>query len=69
MQREAKAKHGDKGCDDMFDDLHAKIREYAQQRRLEELTRMSKGDAMDIGQLQNKPDDWHSQDNLGASVE
>ena len=43
LEREAMAKHGDKVCDGMFDDLYAKVREYAQQRRLEELTRKSKG--------------------------
>ena len=51
LEREAKAKHGEKICDEMFDYLYAKVREYAQQRRLEELTRKSKGDPMDVGQL------------------
>ena len=50
MEREAKAKHGDKVCDNMFDDLFARVREYAQQRRLEELTRKSRGTPMDIGE-------------------
>ena len=35
----------------MFDDLYARIREYSQQRRLEEITRKSKGDPMDVSQL------------------
>ena len=52
MEREAKSKHGDKICDDMFDDLYARVREYAQQRRLEELTRKSRGTPMDIGEAQ-----------------
>ena len=52
MEREAKSKHGDKVCDDMFDDLHSRVREYAQQRRLEELTRKSRGTPMDIGETQ-----------------
>ena len=37
----------------MFNDLIARVKEYAQQRRLEELTRKSKGDPMDIGQMQS----------------
>ena len=51
MEREAKAKHGDKVCEGMFQDLFAKVREYAQQRRLDELTRKAKGDPMDVSQL------------------
>ena len=51
FEREARAKHGEKICDEMFDDLYARIREYSQQRRLEEITRKSKGDPMDVSQL------------------
>ena len=36
----------------MFDDLFARVKEYAQQRRLEEIMKKAKGDPMDIGQLQ-----------------
>ena len=43
----------------MFDDLYVRIREYAQQRRLEELTRESKGDPMDVSQLHQSP--WHEE--------
>ena len=42
LEREAKAKHNNEVNNDMFDDLFAKAREYAQQRRLEELTRKSR---------------------------
>ena len=35
----------------MFENLCAKIREYAQQRKLEESIRKSKGDPMNIGEL------------------
>ena len=35
----------------MFDDLPARGKEYAQQRRLEEITRKSKGDPMHVSQL------------------
>ena len=41
----------EKICDEMFDDLVARIKEYAQQRRLEEIMKKAKGDPMDIGQL------------------
>ena len=68
--REAKAKHNDKICDAMFDDLHSMMREYAQQRRLEELTRKQRGDPMDVGQLQDTCEDewdaantWNNADN------
>ena len=56
------AKHGDKTCDAMFEDLYARVREYAQQRRLEELTRKSKGDPMDVGQLSQPGEYWTIQD-------
>ena len=52
FEREARAKHNDKVSDAMFDDLYMKIREYSQQRRLEELTKKSRGDPMDVSQLQ-----------------
>merc|ERR1712015_7660 len=52
FERESRAKHNDKVCDAMFDDLYMKIREYSQQRRLEELTKRSRGDPMDVSQLQ-----------------
>ena len=60
FEREAKARHGDKAGDAMFDDLLLKIREYAQQHRLEELARKSKGDPIDIGQL-SQSQQSHSQ--------
>ena len=50
LEREARSKHGDKVNDAMFD-LYSKVREYSQQRRLEELTKKARGDPMDIGQL------------------
>ena len=49
FEREARTKHEDKICDGMFEDLVARIKEYAQQRRLEEIMRKTKGDPMDIG--------------------
>ena len=58
LEREARTRHGDRVCDDMFDDLYAKVREYAQQRRLEEMTRKSKGDPMDISQMQQMNHHW-----------
>merc|ERR1711989_224490 len=58
LEREARNKHNDKICDGMFEDLYAKVREYAQQRRLEQLTRKSRGDPMDVGQLQQSWDGW-----------
>merc|ERR1711873_55771 len=48
LEREARAKHSHKVCVGMFGDLYSRAREYAQQRRLEELTRRSKGDPMDV---------------------
>ena len=41
FERESNAKRNDRICDDMFEDLYSRIREHAQQRRLEELTRRS----------------------------
>ena len=68
MEREAKTKHGDKVCDNMFDDLYSRMREYAQQRRLEELTRRQKGDPMDVSQCHTTADwtttnDWATDGN------
>ena len=54
LEREARTKHSDKICDDMFDELYSKVREYAQQRRLEESMRKAKGDPMDVSQLQQQ---------------
>ena len=51
MEREAKSRHGDALSEPMFEDLVERIKEYAQQRRLEESLRRSKGDPMDIGAL------------------
>ena len=51
LEREAKARHGDQLSEAMFEDLVNKIKEYAQQRRLEEALRKARGDPMDIGQL------------------
>ena len=51
LEREAKARHGDQLSEAMFEDLANKIKEYAQQRRLEEVLRKTRGDPMDIGQL------------------
>ena len=63
LERELRAKHQDKVCDSMFDDLYAKVREYAQQRRLEQITRKSRGDPMDVGQLQQQWDEqWHQEE-------
>ena len=50
FEREARTKHGEKLSDEMFDDLLARVKEYAQQRRLEEIMKRTKGDPMDIGQ-------------------
>merc|ERR1711873_360431 len=50
FERESRTKHGDKLCDEMFDHLLARVKEYAQQRRLEEIMKRAKGDPMDIGQ-------------------
>ena len=58
LERESRAKHGDKQSEAMFQDLLARVKEYANQRRLDEQFRKSKGDPMDIGQLHN--DSWHN---------
>ena len=47
MEREAKSRHNEKISDAMFDDLYGRVREYAQLRRLGEITRKSKGYPMD----------------------
>ena len=49
MEREAKVDHGGKQTEEMFDDLCLEVREFAQQRRLEETIRKAKGDPMVIG--------------------
>ena len=66
FERESRTKHKDKVCDEMFDDLLARIKEYAQQRRLEEIMKRTKGDPMDIGQAAHAQDmQWeHSRGNL-----
>ena len=56
FERESRTKHGDKLCDEMFDDLLARVKEYAQQRRLEEIMKRAKGDPMDIGQASHAQD-------------
>ena len=75
LEREARAKHGDKVNDAMFDDLDSKVRGYAQQRRLEELTKKARGDPMDIRQLKQSWDEWYQegqdgrmQDNYGLDA-
>ena len=62
LEREAKAKHNGEVCDTMFDDLYAKVREYANHKRLEEITRKTRGDPMDIGQLKQDWDEWYQED-------
>ena len=56
FERESRTRHGDKLCDEMFDDLLARVKEYAQQRRLEEIMKRAKGDPMDIGQAAHAHD-------------
>ena len=51
IKRESKARHGDTLSESMFEDLVSRIKEYAQQRRLEESLRKTRGDPMDIGML------------------
>ena len=59
MEREAKSRHGDALSEPMFEDLVGRIKEYAQQRRLEESLRRSRGDPMDIGALgKQTEEDW-----------
>ena len=65
FERESRTKYNDKVTDEMFDDLLARIKKYAQQRRLEEIMRRTKGDPMDIGQASHAHDehweyDWES---------
>ena len=62
LEREARSKHDDKVNDAMYDDLYCKIREYALQRRLEELTKTSRGDPMDVGQLRQP---WNEKGGCG----
>merc|ERR1711951_68045 len=63
FERESRTKHNDKVSDEMFDDLLARVKEYAQQRRLEEVMRKAKGDPMDIGQTARPHEDpWQSAD-------
>ena len=66
FERESRAKHNDKVCEGMFDDLFSKIREYAQQRRLEELNRKSRGDPMDVSQLRDTWSDWNQSDHWNS---
>ena len=65
IERECKGKHGDAISETMFEDLLVRIREYAQQRRLEESLRRTRGDPMDVGAL-NQPDNWYNQENWAA---
>ena len=58
FEREARTKHGEKLSDEMFDDLLARVKEYAQQRRLEEVMKRTKGDPMDIGQTARAQDEY-----------
>merc|ERR1711911_352506 len=60
MEHEARALTF-KICDDMFDALYAKIREYSQQRKLDEAGKKARGDPMDVGQLRAHDYD-HEQD-------
>ena len=56
FDRESRGRHGDKVCDEMFNDMLARVNEYAQQRRLEEIMKRTKGDPMDIGQAAHASD-------------
>ena len=60
FEREARTKHGEKLGDEMFDDLLARVKEYAQQRRLEEIMKKTKGDPMDIGQASRAQEEYLS---------
>ena len=60
MEREAKAHHGDKITEGMFEDLLNKVREYAAKRRLEAHFRKNKGDPMDIGQIHEQEHAYES---------
>ena len=55
-ERESRTRHGDRLCVEMFDDLLARVKEYAQQRRIEEVTKKAKGDPMDISQASHVQD-------------
>ena len=61
IERECKTKHGDTINEAMFEDLLTRVREYAQQRRLEETLRKTRGDPMDIGLL-NQTGGWYNQE-------
>ena len=61
FERESRTKFNDKITDDMFNDLLARVREYAQQRRLEDIMKKAKGDPMDIGQLHGLHQDYDAQ--------
>merc|ERR1711951_184907 len=58
FEREAKTKHKDQINDDMFEDLVARIKEYASQRRLEEVLRRTKGDPMDVSKASRAPETY-----------
>merc|ERR1711951_99651 len=65
FERESRARHGDKISDEMFDDLLARVKEYAQQRRLEEIMRKARGDPMEIGQADRPQEDqWKSAEDV-----
>ena len=58
FEREARMRHGEKLGGEMFDDLLARVKEYAQQRRLEEIMKKTKGDPMDIGQASHAQEEY-----------
>ena len=61
MERECNARHGDMISESMFEDLLTRIRDCAQQRRLEETLRKTRGDPMDIGLLNPTIDnEWYA---------
>ena len=60
MERECKALNNDPMNETAFSALHARVREYAQQRRLDELTRRNKGDPMDVSLLQHDTHEMQS---------
>ena len=64
LEREAKSRNGDKVDNALFDDLFSKIREYAHQRRLEDLAKRNRGDPMDIGQLHQLDNQWMQHENM-----
>merc|ERR1711895_354623 len=66
MERECKMRHGDAINEDMYEDLLTRIREYAQQRRLGETLRKTRGDPMDISllnqwEIECNRDEWQEQ--------